>query len=175
MNDHEPIVIVEEDQRVVSQVRAMLERHVLQGDVKFSGDTHGHDGFLAIHLSRPVRLGAVLDRIYNLQSKNQFIDRIDLGNGRICDTHLGLYYANQDADPIRLTEKEVDLLKALASMKGECISRDRLLNEVWQYAEGLETHTLETHIYRLRQKIEDDPSDPQILKINDDGYYLSFE
>ncbi len=56
---------------------------------------------------------------------------------------------------IDLTEKEVQLLAILADKKGDWVPREEILAEIWGYQEGLETHTLETHIYRLRQKIEE--------------------
>ena len=54
----------------------------------------------------------------------------------------------------------------------QVIGRDVLLNEVWGYNSGLDTHTLETHVYRLRQKIERDPSNAELLVTEADGYRL---
>ena len=59
---------------------------------------------------------------------------------------------------IRLTEKENNILNFLYKNLGNTVSRETLLHEVWGYNSKVTTHTLETHIYRLRQKIEDDPS-----------------
>ena len=59
---------------------------------------------------------------------------------------------------IRLTEKETSILKYLYRAGDRPVGRDTLLGEVWGYNAGVTTHTLETHIYRLRQKIERDPS-----------------
>lgn len=72
----------------------------------------------------------------------------------------------------RLTEKESAILSCLHRAGGSIVARQTLLDEVWGYAQNVETHTLETHIYRLRQKIESDPSSPQILKTEDEGYSL---
>lgn len=74
--------------------------------------------------------------------------------------------------PIRLTEKESAILKCLAQAGGRQVSRQALMDSVWAYAQGVETHTLETHIYRLRQKIEKDPANPKILLTLPDGYAL---
>lgn len=79
----------------------------------------------------------------------------------------------ENGQGIRLTEKEVAILRSLHSRNGAAISRQDLLDEVWSYAQGVETHTLETHIYRLRQKIEQDPSAPVILITTEDGYALA--
>jgi DNA-binding response OmpR family regulator len=73
---------------------------------------------------------------------------------------------------IRLTEKEAAILKFLYRAGEKVTSRDVLLNEVWGYNAGVTTHTLETHVYRLRQKIELDPSDARILVTAPGGYRL---
>ena len=73
---------------------------------------------------------------------------------------------------MRLTEKETSILKYLFGNSGKAVSRDVLLNEVWGYNAGVTTHTLETHIYRLRQKIESDPSSAAILVTEPGGYRL---
>ncbi|HEX3484858.1 MAG TPA: response regulator transcription factor [Micropepsaceae bacterium] len=73
---------------------------------------------------------------------------------------------------IRLTEKETNILKFL-QRAGSTVSRDVLLHEVWGYNPAVSTHTLETHIYRLRQKIEKDPSRAQLLITESGGYRLN--
>lgn len=74
---------------------------------------------------------------------------------------------------IRLTEKETNILKFLFRAGGRTVERETLLREVWGYNAGVTTHTLETHIYRLRQKIEPDPSNARILLTETGGYRLS--
>lgn len=74
---------------------------------------------------------------------------------------------------IRLTEKETNILKFLLRANDQVVSRDVLLHEVWGYNAGVTTHTLETHIYRLRQKIEPDPSNVSLLLTESGGYRLS--
>ena len=74
---------------------------------------------------------------------------------------------------IRLTEKETNILKFLYRAGGRTVERDTLLREVWGYNAGVTTHTLETHIYRLRQKIEPDPGNARILVTETGGYRLS--
>lgn len=72
----------------------------------------------------------------------------------------------------RLTEKETSILKYLLRAKGKAVSRTELLNEVWGYNSKVTTHTLETHVYRLRQKIESEPSDAKLLLTEPGGYRL---
>jgi DNA-binding response OmpR family regulator len=78
----------------------------------------------------------------------------------------------RDGRKIILTEKERDILVRLDQADGASLDRKTLLADIWSYAETVETHTLETHIYRLRQKVEDDPADPQIIITNENGYFL---
>jgi len=74
---------------------------------------------------------------------------------------------------IRLTEKETNILKYLYRADGKPVSREQLLTEVWGYNTGVTTHTLETHVYRLRQKIEPDPANATLLITEMGGYRLA--
>ncbi len=78
----------------------------------------------------------------------------------------------EDEKKIRLTEKETNILKFLYRSTDGVVARDTLLHEVWGYNAGVTTHTLETHIYRLRQKIEPDPSNARLLVTESGGYRL---
>jgi DNA-binding response OmpR family regulator len=80
---------------------------------------------------------------------------------------------NEKRKKVRLTEKETSILKYLFRAGDRAVSRDVLLNEVWGYNAGVTTHTLETHIYRLRQKIERDPAKAAILVTDPGGYRLA--
>jgi DNA-binding response OmpR family regulator len=73
---------------------------------------------------------------------------------------------------IRLTEKETSILKYLYRAGEKPVARDELLAEVWGYNAGVTTHTLETHVYRLRQKIEPDPANAKLLLTEAGGYRL---
>jgi DNA-binding response OmpR family regulator len=73
---------------------------------------------------------------------------------------------------LRLTAKEVDILKFLYRNANKVVSRQVLLDEVWGYNAGVTTHTLETHVYRLRQKIEADPTNCRLLMTAPGGYRL---
>jgi DNA-binding response OmpR family regulator len=73
---------------------------------------------------------------------------------------------------LRLTEKEASIIKYLYRAERKVVTRDVLLEEVWGYNSGVTTHTLETHVYRLRQKIERDPSNAEILVTESGGYKL---
>lgn len=79
----------------------------------------------------------------------------------------------ETGEKIRLTEKETSILKFLKRAEGATISREKLLNEVWGYNANVTTHTLETHIYRLRQKIEFDESKAKIILTESGGYSMA--
>ncbi len=79
---------------------------------------------------------------------------------------------NEKGGKLRLTEKETAILRYLYRAGEKTVSRDILLQEVWGYNSNVTTHTLETHIYRLRQKIERDPSVARLLVTETGGYKL---
>jgi DNA-binding response OmpR family regulator len=79
---------------------------------------------------------------------------------------------NPKGSKVRLTEKEISILRYLYRAGQRPVSREALLQEVWGYNSGVTTHTLETHIYRLRQKIEKDSAAPAILVTETGGYKL---
>ena len=70
---------------------------------------------------------------------------------------------------IRLTEKETEILLFLYDSANQIVSKETLLNKVWGYSEGVTTHTLETHLYHLRKKLDDD----KIISTEKGGYCMS--
>jgi hypothetical protein len=124
--------------------------------------------------SAPLRLGKLLDWAravsYGLDHK-KWPKTIDMNHYLMNPDRLELV-CNDTSDVIRLTEKERDILCFLWMNKPNHVDRQSLLENVWGYVDGIETHTLETHIYRLRQKIEKDPSKPSFLITDEHGYRL---
>ncbi|MEP7365436.1 MAG: response regulator transcription factor [Acidobacteriota bacterium] len=83
------------------------------------------------------------------------------------DTHE----AHRGGARVELTPKELEVLRLLAKHRGEIVTRDRLLEEVWGYETYPTTRTVDNHILRLRQKLEEEPSNPRhILSIYGEGY-----
>jgi len=81
--------------------------------------------------------------------------------------------ASRGGGRVELTGKEFEVLRLLARHRGEIVTRDLLLEEVWGYESYPTTRTVDNHILRLRQKLEEDPSDPRfILSIYGEGYKL---
>ncbi len=115
----------------------------------------------------PIRLGKILDQLIAYKDTNDnFL--ISFGD-EVLDTRQGLFI-NRQGKKISLTEKEVEILLFLHTNKGSAVTRTELLQAVWNYSKDVQTHTIETHIYRLRQKIEQDPANPQIIITKEDGY-----
>ncbi|HWY15502.1 MAG TPA: response regulator transcription factor [Rhizomicrobium sp.] len=123
------------------------------------------------HISKPFRFAVLAARIHaHLRSHEQSEEAV---------YRIGPYTFRPSAklllDPkgkkIRLTEKETNILKHL-HRSGATVARETLLHEVWGYNPAVTTHTLETHIYRLRQKIESNPGEAQILVTESGGYRL---
>jgi DNA-binding response OmpR family regulator len=79
---------------------------------------------------------------------------------------------SEKGSKLKLTEKETAILRFLYRAGQKVVGRDVLLAEVWGYNANVTTHTLETHIYRLRQKIESNPSQARILVTEPGGYKL---
>ena len=125
------------------------------------------------YVTKPFKLAVLLARIRaQLRSHEQ-------SEGAVF--HLGAYEFRPSAKmlvdasqkKIRLTEKETNILKYLYRAGEKPVSREELLAEVWGYNAGVTTHTLETHVYRLRQKIEPDPSNAKLLLTEAGGYRLA--
>jgi DNA-binding response OmpR family regulator len=123
-------------------------------------------------LRPPIRIGVLLTSLRAaLARRGQARPEPDLGPYRFDPTGLRLIHAD-DGREIRLTAKEAAILRHLRRQEGETVSRDSLLDAVWGYASGVATHTVETHIYRLRRKIEADPARPALLLTVPGGYAL---
>jgi hypothetical protein len=127
------------------------------------GDT-SHESF-----ARPVRLGALLARIGAHLAQLAGGDTARLGPYEFVPAEQLLRGADA---VIRLTELESRLLGFLAAAGGALIEREQLLADVWGYNEGLDTHTVETHIWRLRQKIETEDPETRFLVTEAGGYRL---
>jgi DNA-binding response OmpR family regulator len=126
------------------------------------------------YIAKPFRLGVLLARLRaQLRQHEQSEDAVfQIGPYAFHPAQKLLLDEANNNRKIRLTEKETAILKYLYRAGDKPIGRDVLLGEVWGYNAGVTTHTLETHVYRLRQKIERDPSNAQILVTEQGGYRL---
>ncbi|MBX3492310.1 MAG: response regulator transcription factor [Parvibaculum sp.] len=124
------------------------------------------------YVTKPFRFGVLLARIRaHMRSHEQSEDAVFKVGPYSFRPSAKVLVDAQDKK-VRLTEKETAILKYLYRAGAKVVGRDVLLAEVWGYNSGVTTHTLETHIYRLRQKIEKDPSNAEILVTETGGYRL---
>jgi DNA-binding response OmpR family regulator len=125
------------------------------------------------YITKPFRLGVFLARLRaHIRQHERSDDAVFTIGPYTFKPSAKLLVNNETQKKIRLTDKETAILKFLYRAGSRVISRDVLLDEVWGYNAGVTTHTLETHVYRLRQKIELDPSRARILVTEAGGYRL---
>ncbi len=145
----------------------MLTGHTTDGD-----QIHGLEAGANDYIAKPFKLPVLLARIRaQLRQHEQSEDAI-FGVGPYSFRPASKLLLDEADKKIRLTEKETNILKYLYRAGAAVVARDVLLHEVWGYNAGVTTHTLETHIYRLRQKIEADPANARILVTEPGGYRL---
>jgi DNA-binding response OmpR family regulator len=125
------------------------------------------------YVTKPFRLGVLLARLRAHLRQNERSDDAVLTIGPYTfRPSAKLMVDASGRKKVRLTEKETAILRYLYHAGDRAIGRDTLLGEVWGYNAGVTTHTLETHVYRLRQKIERDPARAEILVTEPGGYRL---
>ncbi|HSF95355.1 MAG TPA: response regulator transcription factor [Thermohalobaculum sp.] len=145
----------------------MLTGHVSDSDTILGLDAGAND-----YVAKPFKFPVLLARIRaQLRQHEQSEDAV-FAIGPYSFRPGAKMLVDDSERKIRLTEKETNILKFLYRAGGRTVERDVLLREVWGYNAGVTTHTLETHIYRLRQKIEEDPSAASILLTDSGGYRL---
>ena len=134
---------------------------------------HGLDMGANDYISKPFRLGELLARLRaHLRQHEHSEDALIPIGPYIFKPNVKMLIDEKANKKIRLTEKETAILKYLYRAEKRAVARETLLGEVWGYNAGVTTHTLETHVYRLRQKIEKDPTKAQILLTDGGGYKL---
>ena len=165
------VVVDHEDSPAQLCAVAALRESGFAGPILILGDTgaarHPEDEPVA----RPVRLGTLLSRIDSHWTQDADAQVLALGPYEFVPAEQLLRDVATGA-VIRLTELERKLLSYLAATDGGLIDRDQLLENVWGYNVGADTHTVETHIWRLRQKIETDDPESRFLVTEAGGYRL---
>lgn len=118
-----------------------------------------------LSLTKPLRLNDFLTLLHNLPHS-----RVLTFLHFLLDMREKTLKNIQTQEEFRLTGKECDLLRYFYQRAHQHISKDKLLKDIWEYHPETTTHTLETHIYRLRQKLEANPAEPTILVNCKEGY-----
>lgn len=145
----------------------MLTGHDSDADTILGLDAGAND-----YVTKPFKFPVLLARIRaQLRQHEQSEDAVFQLGPYTFKPAMKMLVTDEDKK-IRLTEKETNILKYLYRSTDGVVPRDVLLHEVWGYNAGVTTHTLETHIYRLRQKIEPDPSNARLLVTESGGYKL---
>jgi DNA-binding response OmpR family regulator len=125
------------------------------------------------YVTKPFRLSVLLARLRANLRQSEYSDDAEFAIGPYTFRPGSKLLTDAGGGrKVRLTEKETAILKYLHRAGDHAIARETLLGEVWGYNAGVTTHTLETHVYRLRQKIERDPANAEILVTETGGYRL---
>ena len=146
--------------------------------IMLTGQTSDSDTVLGLesgandYVSKPFRFAVLLARIRAHLRQHDASDDAVFRIGDYTFRPGSKTLVNDKGGKLRLTEKETAILRFLHRADQQVVSRDTLLREVWGYNANVTTHTLETHIYRLRQKIERDPATAQLLVTESGGYKL---
>ena len=145
----------------------MLTGHDTDSDTILGLEAGAND-----YVTKPFRFAVLLARIRaQLRTHEQSEDAV-FTIGQYTFKPAQKLLIEGDGGKVRLTEKETAIMKYLYRAEQKIIGRDELLEQVWGYNSGVTTHTLETHIYRLRQKVERDPSNARLLVTESGGYKL---
>ncbi len=125
------------------------------------------------YVTKPFKLGVLLARLRaHMRQHDQSEDAAFRVGPYTFKPSAKQLHHNARTHDIALSDKESAILKHLYRAGDAAVSRDVLYNEIWDHAASLHTHTLQTHIYRLRQKIEENPSQPEIIVSENGGYRL---
>ncbi len=146
----------------------MLTAHDSEHDIVSGFDSGAND-----YVNKPFRFAVLLARIRAHLRQYELSEDATFQIGAYTFIPNAKMLQSESGVKLRLTEKETAILQYLNRAKGEVVSRDDLLRDVWGYNANVTTHTLETHIYRLRQKIESDPANATLLLTDAGGYRLA--
>jgi DNA-binding response OmpR family regulator len=145
----------------------MLTGHDTDSDTILGLESGAND-----YVTKPFRFAVLLARIRAQLRQHEASEDAVFTIGPYSFRPSAKLLLNPKGNKVRLTEKETAILRYLYRAGQRPVSRETLLQEVWGYNSGVTTHTLETHIYRLRQKVEQDAATPAILITEAGGYKL---
>jgi DNA-binding response OmpR family regulator len=133
----------------------------------------GLDAGASDYVTKPFRLTVLLARVRAQLRAHEQSEEVVLRVGPYEFHPAARVLVDEKHRKLRLTDKEANILKYLYRAGDKPVTREELLAEVWGYNAGVTTHTLETHVYRLRQKIEPDPGHARLLITEAGGYRLA--
>ena len=140
-----------------------------------SGEISSFEGFTNNHhvIEKPFRIQFFIKKIDFVLAKISGSSDVSYRIGPFVFFPENKVIKFNNQPDIELTEKEVSILKCLLSHGEEPVDREKLLKQVWNYNLGVTTHTLESHIYRIRQKLEIDPSIPRLIISEGGGFKIN--
>ena len=180
LEEHQPVVTgkksdfllhLPESQIIIIDNKINLLDEIIQQDpyqlILFIGDKQPENENV-IYLEKPLSSSLLLSKVKLLQA------RIEKGLLTCFSTPRYSFNGLQKTlNNIRLTQKEAEMIEYLWENKGKIISKEELLKQIFGYKDGVETHTVETHIYKLRQKIQDEENG--LILTKEGGYTLNLE
>tara|TARA_B100001758_G_C18225767_1_gene512667 strand:- start:157 stop:843 length:687 start_codon:yes stop_codon:yes gene_type:complete len=152
--------------KITNVVLFMIEAET-SGASSFEESTENH-----YFIEKPLKIQHLLKKISTILAKISNSNEITHKIGPFVFFPLRKVIMLGDETKVELTEKEVDILKCLINSGEKTVNRDVLLKQVWNYSSDVTTHTLETHIYRLRQKLEIDRSIPRLIISEGGGFRI---
>jgi DNA-binding response OmpR family regulator len=158
--------------------RLMRKHKVSVPILMLTGQTTDVDAILGLdagandYIAKPIRFPVLLARVRAHIRIHEQSDEASFRFGPYEFRPSAKVLVDEDQRKIRLTEKETDILRYLYRVAGKTVTREELLGEIWGYNAQVTTHTLETHMYRLRQKLEPNPGVSRYLITEANGYSL---
>ncbi len=146
----------------------MLTGHTSDADTVLGLESGAND-----YINKPFKFSVLLARIRVQLRQFEQSDDATFAIGPYIFHPRSKHLATPRGGKLRLTEKETAILRFLHRAAPNAVTREVLLRDVWGYNANVTTHTLETHIYRLRQKIEEDPVRAKLLVTDAGGYKLA--
>ncbi len=160
---------------VTSTLRATGYREPIVLLTGHTGETDVVSGFgcgATDFVEKPFTFGKLWARLSTHLERFQDTEDAEVRIGPFRFTPANRYLALSDGNRVRLTDKEAKILRFLHRARGTAVPRDKLLQDVWGYNANVSTHTVETHVYRLRQKLEGGASDSRFIVTDHNGYRL---
>ncbi len=180
--DHADLLVMDvglpdlDGREAVKQLRAAAFKApiiMLTGQTADADTVAGLEAGANDYVTKPFRFAVLLARIRAQLRQFEQSEDATFAVGQYTFRPSAKVLVDERGQKVRLTEKETAILKYLYRAGEKVVTRDVLLHEVWGYNSGVTTHTLETHIYRLRQKIERKPAAAELLITEGGGYRLA--
>lgn len=168
------VVIIDED---IKKAEEIHEKQLKAPILLLSSAEFKIEEINFIHdiIKKPIKLSTFLERLKSCINiyENSHSGYLHFGHYTLKPIKKEIFNKKTE-ETVKLTEKEVAIIKYLYKSQDKIVGKNELLEHVWGYNPDVTTHTIETHIYRLRQKVEHDNVDEQLIITTEGGYRLNF-